>query len=298
MTIWNSEYNDWKPLLKGHTMDQTKNISSLATELRKANLETLNSVSYISGSSSHKVKVSNAAFNGEYISQIVYLLQAGLSGYNLCPHATKSCKEICLGTNSGHAAMVKHGEKTNKVQISRLKKTILFKQYPDVFFSRLERELTNLEKRATKKGVKAAFRFNGCSDIPFHAFSRIVEKFPNIMFYDYTKNFFMMKQFLKGNLPSNFHLTFSFAPEKEEQAETILNLGGNVAIAFETKKASDFVGKTYKGCFPVISGDNHDLRFTDPQGGFIIGLTKKGRKKGEFFQSTDILENDQQKVTA
>jgi len=267
-------------------MDFNKSITAIASEMKNASVEELKT-SYIAGSSSHKIEVSNAFMGGKYISTILYLLQGNLSGAEVCANRTESCSAVCLGTNSGHAAMVKHGEKTNMVQVARLKKTILFRKYRKVFMARLEKELTALVAKAHKKGVTPCFRFNGTSDLPVENLG-LLEKFPQIMFYDYTKSLTRMEKFLAGKMPSNYHLTFSYTPETEEEALSVLNLGGNVAVGFDEKskkgKLPSFVGKRFLG-FPVINGDEHDLRFADPQGGFIVGLTKKGRAKGEFFIS-------------
>jgi hypothetical protein len=259
-------------------------IQENASSLANATAEELET-SYLIGSSSHKIELSNKAKGQKYLSSILYLLQEGLSGHQVCPWATDSCKEVCLGTNSGHSAMLKTGNKTNVVQIARLKRTLLFKNHKDIFLAKFEKELQNLVKAANKKGVKPAFRFNGTSDLMIEHFG-LIEKYPEIQWYDYTKSKARMIKFLSGKLPSNYHLTFSFTPENEQDAQEILSLGGNVAVVFNekaTKKhAPTFVGKTFLG-HTVINGDVHDLRFDDPQGGYVVGLTRKGRKKDLAF---------------
>ena len=54
--------------------------------------------------------------------------------------------------------------------------------------------------------------------------------------------------------------------------KTILELGGNVAVVFRGS-----LPKTYLG-YPVVNGDEHDLRFKDPKG-VIVGLVEKGLAK-------------------
>jgi hypothetical protein len=48
--------------------------------------------------------------------------------------------------------------------------------------------------------------------------------------------------------------------------------GHNVAMVFHGALPESFAG------FPVIDGDKHDLRHLDAKGGYIVGLTPKGRK--------------------
>jgi hypothetical protein len=95
-----------------------------------------------------------------------------------------------------------------------------------------------------------------------------------------------MIKFLNGDMPTNYHLTFSYTPENEDKAKEVLALGGNVAVVFNEKATKkhlpSFIGKRFLG-HEVINGDVHDLRFDDPQGGYVVGLTRKGRKKDMAF---------------
>ena len=274
-------------------MDMTNSIQEWAEALRDSSPDQL-STSYLTGASSHKLEVSNKAMGGKYLSSILYLLQDNLSGFNVCPWATDSCREICLGTHSGHACMVKPGNVTNHVQVARLKRTILLMKHREEFMAIFEKELTALVKKAEKQGVAPAFRFNGTSDLPLENYG-LIEKFPMVQFYDYTKSVTRMRKFLNGDMPSNYHLTFSFTPENAELAREVLSLGGNVAVVFNEKLRKSkgervtpsFVGKTFLGS-EIVDGDVHDLRFDDPQGGYVVGLTRKGRLKDmPFFISTD-----------
>lgn len=265
-------------------MDFTNTLEEWATYLKDAPVEEL-TTSYLIGASSHKLEVSNKAMGGRFLSSILYLLQDNLSGINVCPWATKSCRDICLGTHSGHACMVKTGNVTNHVQIARMKRTILFAKHREVFMAILSKEVGALVRKAEKKEVTPAFRFNGTSDLPLENYG-ILEKFPMVQFYDYTKSLKRMKSFLNGDMPTNYHLTFSYTPENEDKALEVLQLGGNVAVVFNEKLRKSkgerltpsFVGKTFLGS-EVVDGDLHDLRFDDPQGGYVIGLTRKGRLK-------------------
>ena len=75
-----------------------------------------------------------------------------------------------------------------------------------------------------------------------------------------------------GPWPSNYHLTFSRSEANEADCRRVLEAGGNVAVVFGCPFPQTYLGAT------VINGDEHDLRHLDPRGGFIVGLTPKGRK--------------------
>jgi len=142
---------------------------------------------------------------------------------------------------------------------------------------------------AAKKQMIPCFRLNLTSDVEweklfrykrdfskkvFHLYkSNIVEDFPNVNFYDYTKGFYRMRKWLDGKMPKNYHLTFSRSENTSEyKMKTILELGGNVAVVFRGS-----LPKTYLG-YKVIDGDESDLRFKDPKG-VIVGLVEKGLAK-------------------
>ncbi len=253
---------------------------------------------------SHKIEVSNKG--GKYRVAMVYLAQSNISGHEVCPHATESCKGICLGSHSGHAALVKRGSDFNVCRIGRVKKTIMFFKYRALFMRKLFAEMTNFCEQCKVDGIIPAFRFNATSDLMFHNFTAPVvegteqtapnfiqyfgEKY-NVSFYDYTKNIHKMEQYISGKLPENYNLTFSFTPEKAADAFKVLAMGGNVAAAFATKKAVDYTGKKMGG-FNIVNGDLTDLRFLDGKG-VIVGLTAKGHTwkhdTSGFFVNTETL---------
>ena len=77
---------------------------------------------------------------------------------------------------------------------------------------------------------------------------------------------------LARQLPENYHLTLSRSETNEAACLEALRDGHNVAAVF-----GDGLPATWHG-FPVIDGDQHDLRHLDPRGGYVVGLTPKGRK--------------------
>jgi len=198
-----------------------------------------------------------------FITGITYLAPGKESGKNLCAHASEGCLFACLFT-SGRGAM-------QPIKDARVKKTLRFLSDREGFVAQLKGEIVALVKKANKKGMTPCVRLNGTSDLPWHNIGDIMQSFPEIQFYDYTPNANRMIQFLKGELPSNYHLTFSRKENNEALCDLILSMGGNVAMVF------DKVPKKFKG-YKVIDGDESDLRFLDEKN-VIVGLKAKGKGK-------------------
>ena len=107
-----------------------------------------------------------------------------------------------------------------------------------------------------------------------------MDEHPDVQFHDYTKNPLRMLKYLQGKLPKNYHLTFSRSEDNEPECLDILSKGGNVAVVF-----NPHIPKWYEG-YPVITGDETDLRHLDPKGnpkdgGYVIGLLAKGSAKSD-----------------
>jgi hypothetical protein len=135
---------------------------------------------------------------------------------------------------------------------------------------RLRAELTLLEAEALQHGLRPAARLNGTSDLLWERFDPdLFSDFLEIQFFDYTKINQRMLNFLDGQFPANYHLTFSVDACGKHQASYVISRGGNVAVVFWP-----YVPKNWWG-FPVIDGDRHDARFLDPSG-VIVGLKAKG----------------------
>jgi hypothetical protein len=181
-----------------------------------------------------------------------------ISGKNLCPHASEGCAAACLNT-AGMGVF-------SNVQEARLAKTKFLLEKRVEFIGQLLKELKN----AAKRNEKLAIRLNVLSDLPWHNLIDMAA-FPSVSFYDYTPNVNRMIQYLKGELPANYHLTFSRKENNQAQCDLILSMGGNVAVVFKT------VPKTWNG-YEVIDGDETDLRFLDKKG-VIVGLKAKGKGK-------------------
>ena len=198
--------------------------------------------------------------NKGYLTGILYLAPSKTSGTDVCEHSTVGCRKACLNT-AGRGKM-------DMVQNARVRKTKWFFEDQEAFIAQLESDITKLAKRADKKDLIPCVRLNGTSDLMWFRDFDIIEKFPDIQFYDYTKNRYM----IQSNLPDNYHITFSQTEKNEKACRWALSRKINVATVFRNRLPVIHLD------VPVINGDETDLRFTD-EVGVVVGLKAKGRAK-------------------
>ena len=199
-----------------------------------------------------------------YLSLILHLAPADLSGKETCPKRTAGCSAACLNT-AGRGGMFRRGENTNTIQQARIRKTRQFFEDRAAFMEQLEKDINLGIKQAARLGLTPVFRLNGTSDLAWEKYG-IIEKFPQVQFYDYTKVLGRKVSHLK-----NYHLTFSAADGNDADVARAVDQGMNVAAVFD-RLPEEYMGRE------VIDADDHDLRFLDPLG-VIAGLKAKGRAK-------------------
>jgi hypothetical protein len=200
-----------------------------------------------------------------YLSFILHLAPADLSGKEVCPKRTAGCTAACLNT-AGRGGMFKRGETTNVIQQARIRKTRMFFEQRQDFMLALKKDIEKAIKLADKLSLKPVFRLNGTSDLSWEKYDmlpgmNVFECFPTVQFYDYTK---VLGRKVKGI--ANYHLTFSAADGNDSDVADALLEGMSVATVFDQIPAD------------VYSADEDDLRFLDPKG-IVLGLKAKGRAK-------------------
>lgn len=235
----------------------------------------------------------------------VSLAPADASGNQVCVFSTPECRALCLfGTGKGAAAA--KSERVRRFEeiygellrwgggpeMARIARTIWLFEDPLGFLLQLSSDILWFIDKAAERGAVPAIRMNVLSDIrweniPFPDLRRgvwaenVMSAFPDLQFYDYTKD--------PGRdlerLPPNYHLTFSLAETKASQrhAADMLRRGVNVTVVFDVK-AGHPLPEEFWG-LPVIDGDKTDLRFLDPSPA-IVGLRFKNLtgKAAEGFQ--------------
>ncbi len=212
-----------------------------------------------------------------------------VEGIDTCPAKSPICEQICLWT-SGFAGIYP------SVNEARKKRTEFFRDDRDGFMQTLMLDLLRLTRRAAKYGRQAVARLNCTSDIMFEhipvvwrdiPYRSVMEAFPDVEFYDYTKLPSRIAAFKAGRLPSNYHVTFSLSENNDRLALRALECGLNVAVPMHIKKHEP---PTLFSGYPTVDGDLHDYRCFDPKGGHIVCLSPKGRaakKDHEFVKDID-----------
>lgn len=231
-----------------------------------------------------------------------------------CPNSAR-CESLCLGETSGQNELY-GGEGPFRAgpRLSQYLKTEALVMHPEDFGIVLYEEIKRFEAWAKsdkgfetvtdEKGKKSrvkkqvytpAIRLNVTSDFPPKMLAPLINGFPDVRFYDYTK------LATPRPIADNHHLTYSSdGVAQVVEGKTVglgsnwnamikrLNNGFNVAMAFTSKKdMPDFLLDEKTGeKFQVWNGDNYDARFLDPRPGqkenlfnkgMIIGLTNKDR---------------------
>lgn len=200
----------------------------------------------------------------------LYLAPAKSSGYETCPRRTEECTLLCLNT-SGNALRY-----TDQIVNSRINKTKLFFEHREFFMNWLVYEIKLAHARAKKYGYKFSVRLNNTSDISPESFymdvngkkRNILQIFPKIKFYDYTK---VSKRAELLDKYKNYDLTFSYSGYNLDESIQMLNRGVRVAVVFRDKLPTTFWGRQ------VIDGDLYDMRYKDPKN-VIVGLKYKTTK--------------------
>ena len=236
--------------------------------LKEARLMT--GLSYI-GKINHSSKHAKAYHYNEMVYTI-YLSPANRSGFEVCPGRSAECTALCLN-ESGHNRI----NVQNNINQTRNKKTQMFFTDHNLFMGWVINEIRSGILRAQRLGYRFSVRLNNTSDISPEMFfikingikKNILELFPDVQFYDYTKvsgRVELMKKY------PNYDVTFSFDGNNLTTCLEMLKNNVRVAMVFHE------VPKEYLG-YDVIDGDKYDMRYLDPKN-CIVGLKfKKVRTK-------------------
>jgi hypothetical protein len=249
-----------------------KNTNTIVFEsIAKAKKQTgLTYIGMVNNSTKHE-----KAFEFNEMVYTIYLSPANKSGYEVCPKRTNECTLLCLD-ESGRNRM---DTKLNRINKSRIKKTKLFFENREFFVRWVIEEIKQGKKKADDLGFEFSVRLNNTSDLSPEIFyindngvkRNILEIFPDIQFYDYTK---VSNRFKLLDKYPNYDLTFSYSGENMNECTDVLSGGNRVAMVFKK------VPETYLG-YQVVDGDKYDMRYRDDKN-VIIGLKfKKVRNKLE-----------------
>lgn len=265
---------------------QINGYPSKAAALRAVN-ETLETLGFgrVAGLLASPESNPKVAKNGKLgvLTAPMHLAPFNLSGFQVCPQASKGCAAACLHT-AGNPAYMEGKHK------SRIAKTQAYFRNRDAFMALLAFEIEALVRKAKRLGMTPGIRLNATSDLPWERRTinvdgqdiLLMDAFRKVEFYDYTKVTKRALAAAHGKMPSNYHLTFSKTEDNDADVAKVLEAGGNVSAVFSleryklamTEGAALVVGEIV----PVCDGDEHDFRPADPRG-VIVALKAKGDAK-------------------
>lgn len=236
----------------------------------------------MSGRYRYLTEASPKTIKGEllrFLTAILYLSPSTSSGIaNVCPFASQGCIATCLNT-AGRAGIFRKGETDNIIQRARRRRTADFFSDRQAFISALHVDVDKLRARARRLNMRPAVRLNGTSDLRFDIFARsLFYAFPDVQFYDYTKDIRKALAFAAGELPPNYHVTFSWSETNGVDVARALSAGVSVAIPYRGNAAYLAAAVDAPEGVTVVDGDYHDLRFLDPAG-CLVALTAKGKAR-------------------
>lgn len=205
--------------------------------------------------------------------------------FKMCPNSA-SCRDQCLGKTSGQysdaftqAQELKGGVSVRQRAMNRTKALM---REPEAFAVRLWDDIESARREAERNGNHLGVRLNTLSDINPVVHKKLIESFPDVSFYDYTKMGY-------NPVAENHHYTHSSTGLSQEGVENphtnwpkmrrFLDRGDNVAMVFSgSKELPKFVHDQETGKkYAVVDGKSHDFRPLDIQGegedGVIVGLT-------------------------
>jgi len=220
----------------------------------------------------------------------MHLAPYNLSGFQVCAQASSGCAAACLHTAGNPAYMAQK-------DASRKAKTVAYFKERDAFMAVLFFEIAAHDRKAKALGMECGVRLNATSDLPWERRKVnvngtdvfLMDYFPEVQFYDYTKITKRAIAFAKGDMPENYHLTFSKNEDNDADCIKVLEAGGNVSVVcslpvYKTAKATGSLPYPYDTP-DAIDGDAHDYRPVDGdrrgniRGGLIVALKAKGDAK-------------------
>lgn len=234
----------------------------------KAQARRITKLSYLGGVATSSKIAKGLKYNE--MTYILYLAPAKMSGYEVCPMRSRDCTKLCLNL-SGHNRIDIHLNTINKARIT---KTKLFFEQHDFFMRWLQAEIIAAKAKAEAAGMTFSVRLNGTSDLSPEQFQlngkNILELFPDVQFYDYTKVYERIQLTKKY---SNYDITYSYSGTNSVECADALLQDVRIAVVFEE------LPETFMG-YPVIDGDAYDMRYLDDT--VVVGLKyKKVRAKLE-----------------
>lgn len=160
----------------------------------------------------------------------------------------------------------------------------MFAENREGFIDQLMVEIAAHRRQALRKGQVPVVRLNGTSDVAWYKVApKLFSTFPDVQFYDYTKSPFVARDYA---IPVNYHVSYSFSESlmSPTLANDCLDNGRGVVVVVDHKLSfADAVSHlmslpAFERAQAFINGDDHDLRFLDPESAVVV-LKAKGRAR-------------------
>ena len=199
-------------------------------------------------------------------------------GFKTCPNSA-SCRDACLGFKAGQYYQ---GGVDGGPQTASRKRTQALLDHPDAYGVQMYEEIAAARRTAIKNGNILGVRMNVLSDVDPKVYKSLIEAFPDVWFYDYTKMNYRP-------IAPNHHVTYSSTGVSNKDVTNLnqnwsrmrakLETGDNVAMAFTDKKSipkfvmDEETGKIYRTVDGVGTDFRpSDLMETDGKEGVIVAL--------------------------
>lgn len=198
----------------------------------------------------------NFEFTDEFYEIMHYGAPERSSGVlNMCTSSTRGCRASCL-FHSGQLGLPAG-------QLACVIRTQFEYYHPREFFLIWYAECELHARRAAAMGMKLVVRGNGTTDAQLE--TCMPRKYFDTYFHsDYTKHY---------DRPRKPHRNYYLVKSAKENAP--LPVGENVVVPVFVRRG-DPLPTLFEGRI-VVDGDEHDLRFLDPQDGRAVLVRAKGR---------------------
>lgn len=216
-------------------------------------------------SGADNVKLAKSDAIGEYLTYNLSLMPWKYSGFQTCPIG-QDCHADCIGHKSGNNVF-------RTTQIAKIKRTQAFFKIRPEFMRVLREDIDRVHFAPSPHTM--AVRLNTYSDIPWEEYG-IIDAYPGIMFYDYTKLFSRVS--IRTYHRENYDLTYSLSALRHN-FEAIQNLQGHNRCAMVVSRpVYKYLHKNYlsgAGFFwhkgiRFQNGEIHDMTFKYPKKGVLI----------------------------
>jgi len=250
-------------------------LQSIDSDLSYGKLLSELGLSYIASCDSSSKLVKGKQY--EFSTLGLYLSPASKSGRNVCTFAG-ACKAPCLD-QSGRVLMENRGGKST-IQVARLLKTWLHEFRIDLFTMAICHEIRKSAKLAKKKAQSFCVRLNCTSDLDF---SEVIASFPDIQFYDYSKD-------PNRQSMDNYHVTYSWDSFSKGRLPFYRQaIARGQKIAFPVVKADlDRILALPN----TLEMDSSDLRFLDGEGNYGILAIKETGNTAQGIRDGFMLDFD------